>query len=69
MADGAAHLVDHVLPFGADYRQWTLSFPRWLRIRLLRNKALVSKVLLVFVRIVTRSTRSTRPRPRPCSCR
>jgi hypothetical protein len=22
MADGAAHLVDHVLPFGADYRQW-----------------------------------------------
>jgi len=44
MADGAAHLVDHVLAFGADYRQWTLSFPRWLRIRLLRDKALVSEV-------------------------
>jgi len=26
MADGAAHLVDHILPLGADYRQWTLSF-------------------------------------------
>lgn len=53
MASGAAHLVDHVLPLVADYRQWTLSFPRWLRIRLLRDKALVSEVLLVFVRVVS----------------
>ena len=53
MASGAAHLVDHVLPLVADYRQWTLSFPRWLRIRLLRDKALVSEVLTVFVRVVS----------------
>ncbi|MBA3393176.1 MAG: transposase [Deltaproteobacteria bacterium] len=52
MAAGAADLVDHILPVVADYRQWTLSFPRWLRIRLLRDKALVSQVLLVFVRVV-----------------
>ena len=52
MADGAAHLVNHVLPVTSDYRQWTLSFPRWLRIRLLRDRALVSEVLGVFVRIV-----------------
>ena len=48
---GAAHLVDRVLP-SADYRQWTLSFPRWLRIRLLRDPTLVSEVLSAFVRIV-----------------
>jgi len=53
MADGSADLVQHVLPLAADYRQWTLSFPRWLRIRLLRDKALVSEVLLVFVRVVS----------------
>lgn len=53
MADGAAHLTASVLPLVADYRQWTLSFPRWLRIRLLRDKALVSEVLLVFVRVVS----------------
>lgn len=52
MAAGACHLVDRVLPSVADYRQWTLSFPRWLRIRLLRDPALVSAVLGVFVRIV-----------------
>ena len=53
MAAGAADLVDHILPVVADYRQWTLSFPRWLRILLLRDKALVSAVLLVFVRVVS----------------
>ena len=53
MADGAAHLVGHVLPLAADYRQWTLAFPRWLRIRLFRDKALVSETLLAFVRVVT----------------
>jgi hypothetical protein len=37
----------------AGGRQWTLSFPRWLRIRMLRDKALVSEVLLVFVRVVS----------------
>ena len=53
MAAGAADLVGHILPVVADYRQWTLSFPRWLRIRLLRDKAVVSEVLLVFVRVVS----------------
>ncbi len=52
MAAGAADLVDHILPVVADYRQWTSSLPRWLRIRLLRDKALVSEVLLVFVHVV-----------------
>ncbi|MEK7862303.1 MAG: transposase zinc-binding domain-containing protein, partial [Chloroflexota bacterium] len=51
MADTAAHLVDRVLPM-AGYRQWTLSFPRWLRIRLLRDPRLVSELLTAFVRIV-----------------
>ena len=53
MADGAAHLVDQVLPIAADYRQWTLSFPRWLRFRLLCDPRLVSEVLLVLVRVVS----------------
>ncbi len=57
MAAGAADLVDHILPVDADYRQWTLSFPRWLRIRLLRDKSLVSEVLRVFVRVVSASHR------------
>jgi ribosomal protein S27E len=52
MADGAAHLVDRVLPACAAVRQWTLSFPRWLRIRLLRDPSLVSRVLRVFVHAV-----------------
>ena len=53
MADGAAHLVDHVLPSCADVRQWTLSLPRWLRFRLLCEPDLVSDVLRVFVRVVS----------------
>jgi hypothetical protein len=52
MADTAAHLVDRVLPPLPGYRQWTLSFPRWLRIRLLRDPTLVSELLSAFVRIV-----------------
>lgn len=53
MADGAAHLVDHVLPPCADVRQWTLSLPRWLRFRLLCEPDLVSDVLRIFVRVVS----------------
>ena len=53
MAAGAADLVDHILPPVAGYRQWTLSFPRWLRIRLLRDKSLVSEVLLAFTHVVS----------------
>jgi hypothetical protein len=51
MADTAAHLCDRVMP-DAGYRQWTLSFPRWLRLRLLRDPALVSEILGAFVRVV-----------------
>jgi hypothetical protein len=53
MADGAAHLVDRVLPPCADVRQWTLSLPRWLRFRLLCEPDLVSDVLRIFVRAVS----------------
>lgn len=58
MADGAARLVEQILPLDVDYRQWTLSFPRWLRVRLLRDPTLASQgsvqeeVLGVFVRVV-----------------
>ena len=52
MADGAAYLVDHLLPREADYRQWTLSLPYGLRARVLRDKSLASVVLAVFVRSV-----------------
>ena len=47
----AAVLVDEVLPL-APYRQWTLSLPFALRYRLIRDAALFSRVLSVFVRTV-----------------
>jgi Putative transposase/Transposase zinc-binding domain len=53
MADGAAALVDRILPRVVDYRQWTLSFPRALRVELLRDPDLVSRVLRVFVQSVS----------------
>lgn len=52
MADSAAYLVDRVMPSSAGYRQWTLSFPRQLRFRLLRDRSLTSELLGMFVRIV-----------------
>ncbi len=52
MSDGAAFLVDHLLPREPDYRQWTLSLPYGLRARVLRDKSLASSVLGVFVRSV-----------------
>jgi len=48
---GAAHLVDHVLP-AVTWRQWTLAFPRSLRVALLKDERLLSKVLGAFVRTV-----------------
>lgn len=36
MADTAAHLVDHVLP-RAPYRQWVVTVPKALRLRLARD--------------------------------
>src|SRR4051812_16407661 len=57
MAAAAAHLVGHVLPV-APYRQWTLSVPWRLRMRLARDPALLSKVLGIFVRAVARWQRA-----------
>jgi len=44
----AAHLVDQVLPEVA-YRQWTLAFPRSLKLGLAWNPALLGAALRVFV--------------------
>lgn len=51
MADVAAQLVDRVLP-QAPYRQWTLTFPYRLRLRLVRDATLLSEVLSDFLRTV-----------------
>jgi len=51
MADGAAHLVDHVLP-RAPYRLWTLSLPHRIRLLVVRNPPLLSRVLSLFLRAV-----------------
>ena len=48
---GAAHLVDCVLP-RVPWRQWTLAFPRRLRVALLKDELLLNKVLGAFVRTV-----------------
>lgn len=47
----AAHLCDAVLPV-CPYRQWTLSLPYGLRLRLIRDGALFTKVIRTFVRTV-----------------
>ncbi len=51
MADSAAHLVDHVLPH-APYRQWTLSLPKHVRYKMVRDPALLTRVQSVFLRTV-----------------
>jgi hypothetical protein len=51
MADTAAHLVDRVLP-SAPYRQWVLSVPKPLRLRLARDPAWTSWVGGLIVRAV-----------------
>ena len=43
MTEGAALRVDHVLP-AVGYRQWVLSFPGPLAVRLGRDQALLAKV-------------------------
>jgi hypothetical protein len=52
MADTAAHLVDHVLP-SAPYRQWVLSLPKPLRLRLARHPAWTTWVGGLIVRAIT----------------
>jgi len=51
MADTAAHLVDRVLP-QAPYRQWVLSVPKPLRLRLARDPAWTSWVGGLVVRAI-----------------
>ena len=51
MADVAAHLVDRVLPV-APCRQWTLSLPHDIRLLVMRNPDLLSRVVQLFLRAV-----------------
>jgi hypothetical protein len=51
MAEQAAHLVDHVLPY-VPVRQWVLTLPHRLRYLLAYNHALCRAVLGVAVRAV-----------------
>ncbi len=51
MADVALHLTDYVLPV-APYRQWTVTFPYSLRLRLARDPDLLSAVLSDVLRTV-----------------
>jgi hypothetical protein len=51
MADTAAHLVDHVLP-SAPYRQWVLSLPKLLRLRLARHPAWTTWIGGLIVRAI-----------------
>ena len=56
MAETAAFLVDHVLPF-TPVRQWVLSLPIALRYRLAYDSGLAADVLQVFIRAVFTSLR------------
>jgi hypothetical protein len=49
MAQGAANLVDHVLPSDAPLRQWVLTVPHELRARLAYDRELLGGVGRVFV--------------------
>ena len=53
MAQTAAHLVDHVIPRG-PVRQWVLSLPIPLRLLLAAQPVLVTPVLQVVPRVITR---------------
>jgi hypothetical protein len=52
MAEGAANLVDHVLPERAPLRQWVLTLPFELRARLAYDGELLGAVSRVFVESV-----------------
>ena len=56
MAESAAHLTDHVLPW-TPVRQWVLSFPWAVRYLLARRPALCGAVRRVFLRAVFGSYR------------
>ena len=56
MAQTAAHLVDHVIPH-VPVRQWVLSLPIPLRLLLAAQPRLVTPVLQVVHRVITRQLR------------
>jgi len=58
MADTAAHLVDRVLP-SAPYRQWVLSLPKPLRLRLAREPAWANWVGGLIVRAPSPSSNAS----------
>ena len=60
MAQTAAHLVDHVIP-DVPVRHWVLSMPIPLRLLLAAQPKLVTPVLQVVHRVITRSCRPARP--------
>ena len=53
MAPTAAHLVDHVIPH-VPVRQWVLSLPIPLRLLLAAQPLLVTPVLQIVHRVITR---------------
>jgi hypothetical protein len=53
MSQTAAHLVDHVIPH-VPVRQWVLSLPIPLRLLLAAQPELVTPVLQVVQRVITR---------------
>ncbi len=56
MADVTTHLVDDVLPT-ARYRQWTLTFPWPIRVRLVQHPSLVTALQKIMVRRIERFLR------------
>jgi hypothetical protein len=62
MSQAAAHLVDHVIPH-LPVRQWVLSLPIPLRALLAAQAELVTPVLQVVQRVVTRHLLRQRVRP------
>ena len=54
MSQTAAHLVDHVIP-RVPVRQWVLSLPIPLRLLLAARPQLVTQVLQVVHRVITRN--------------
>ncbi len=52
MHDTTTHLVDRVLPH-ASYRQWVMSFPRYLRFRPARDPELTGHVLRGILQVIS----------------
>ena len=62
MAEIAAHLVDHVIPY-FPVRQWVLSLPKRLRYYIHHNAKLCSKVLRIFMNEINKQLHSCSDSP------